>query len=398
MIIKIFTVTKNEYDLIEDWTNYYGNIFGYDNLTIIDTGSDNQYVLNYYIDAKKKGVNIIFDNGYLENQQGEKFTKYMLIEKKKDKSDFLLGCDTDNFIFIKNSKFINKNEIINFFCNLPKEINKFKIHSSVDSLININSENYVNNKYNRPVFDTDAFIYQATICLNFYRTKNFISTSNGNHIGKTEPDQNPYVITEASFFHFNHTGIKRTEERCLTICNGYEYFNINYPHNYLNSKKNYDIIRDVFFKNKITCGIHRYIQLVSIILRYYIFFLFEKYATDEYYNINTFYNFLYYNYFLHVNSSDENIICKSFSDEILNSHKANIDFIKFKLEYDSNYIENQFINFFDSSFKVKKQNFTIKDIFNTDESNLYNYFSNTFKKYENGNIIKIFLDESLNNI
>ena len=40
MIIKLFTMVKNESDIIEHWIKYHGKLFGYDNLYIIDNKSD----------------------------------------------------------------------------------------------------------------------------------------------------------------------------------------------------------------------------------------------------------------------------------------------------------------------------------------------------------------------
>ena len=84
MKIKIFTVTKDEYDLIQEFIDFYGYIFGYDNLIIIDNGSTNTSVLEYYNRVKReKNVNIVSETGYENCKQGDHFTKYMLIEKKK---------------------------------------------------------------------------------------------------------------------------------------------------------------------------------------------------------------------------------------------------------------------------------------------------------------------------
>ena len=39
MHVKIFTMVKDEEDIIEYWINYHGSIFGYRNLYIIDNMS-----------------------------------------------------------------------------------------------------------------------------------------------------------------------------------------------------------------------------------------------------------------------------------------------------------------------------------------------------------------------
>ena len=40
MQIKLFTMVKNEVDIVVDWVFYHGFIFGYSNLYIIDNYSE----------------------------------------------------------------------------------------------------------------------------------------------------------------------------------------------------------------------------------------------------------------------------------------------------------------------------------------------------------------------
>ena len=37
--IKLFTMVKDEVDIVEDWLKYHGSIFGYQNLYVIDNFS-----------------------------------------------------------------------------------------------------------------------------------------------------------------------------------------------------------------------------------------------------------------------------------------------------------------------------------------------------------------------
>ena len=36
MKIKLFTMVKNEDDIVEQWIQYHGKLFGYNNLSIVD--------------------------------------------------------------------------------------------------------------------------------------------------------------------------------------------------------------------------------------------------------------------------------------------------------------------------------------------------------------------------
>ena len=63
MRVKIFTMVKNEDDIIEDWINYHGKIFGYKNLHIIDNYS-NDDTYNILLKYKSKGIHIYREHDY----------------------------------------------------------------------------------------------------------------------------------------------------------------------------------------------------------------------------------------------------------------------------------------------------------------------------------------------
>ena len=299
MKIKIFTVTKDEYDLIQEFIDFYGYIFGYDNLIIIDNGSTNTSVLEYYNRVKReKNVNIVSETGYENCKQGDHFTKYMLIEKKKNSSDFLLGLDTDNFLILPNADSIQPQQYINYFENLSKTNNKFLIHSTFDSIVDVNSKFYVNNKYSSPVKQCEKFFRDATVCINFYRCKNFVMTYNGNHSGTTMPDQPP-LMTDLSVIHYCNTGITRHKERTINILVNYKYINYIHDSSFETSVINYQNICHVANMLKIGNhshnGIHRIIWGFTMILRDFVYELFKIYASEEYCTIENIYKCMYSN-------------------------------------------------------------------------------------------------------
>lgn len=290
MIIKIFTVTKNEYDLIEKWIIFYGNIFGYENLVVIDNNSTDKKTLKVYEKFSNR-INIYKEDNYENGKQGEHFTKYMTIEKQN--CDFLLGCDTDNFLILNDTNTIDKCNYISFFENLPKNINKFLIHSSYDICnIDTNGYNYKNFKLDKPIEHT-VFYKNASVCINFFRSKNFVETFNGNHFSITNPDQKPYM-TNASMVHYNYTGMKRLEEKSIQIVEGYNYMKVLYPlYEYENSLKNFYHLKNFLIKTDQCAGIHRVRQAFLIFLIYLIINLINKFScSDEKENlfIKIFYN------------------------------------------------------------------------------------------------------------
>jgi hypothetical protein len=367
MKVKIFTVTKDEYDLIEDFIEFYGYIFGYNNLTIIDTGSTNNLVLDYYHKIKcEKNVNIVFENGYENGKQGDHFTKYMSIEKSKNSCDFLLGLDTDNFLILPNSNVINKEDYINYFKNLSITNNKFLIHATLDSVVDLNSKFYVNNKYLRPAKHCETFYKGGTVHINFYRCKNFHKTCNGNHSGITIPDQPP-LMTDLTMVHYCNTGITRLKERTMNILVHYKYMNYIHDLNFETTVINYQnichVVNMLKAGNHSHNGIHRIIWGFTSILRDFVYELFKKYASEEFCTIENIHKCMYSNQCVLHYINDFNMktqywekigvefVSQTSTDYVLGMY-GNTNFIYNRCEYTA----NNMISDFELFFKDKKNN------------------------------------------
>ena len=98
MSIKLFTMVKNENDIIEYWIKYHGKLFGYSNLYIVDNMSnDGTYeIIEFY---QNYGVNIFREKNYKE--KGDIMTR--LIKETND-YDIAFPLDIDEFIVHYNEK------------------------------------------------------------------------------------------------------------------------------------------------------------------------------------------------------------------------------------------------------------------------------------------------------
>ena len=218
-IARIFSVSKNETDLIEDFIIYHGKIFGFENVIIIDNGSTCKIVLDIYSKYKKKGLIVEKELGYDGLSQGKHFTKYM--KKYSLNCEFLIGLDTDEFIY--------NGTIINTLKSLPKKYTKFIVKKYMASFPDKSDIKYIDYKFNRPASNINTFIKEEAIpqkC--FFRSRSFISTVNGCHNGKVLKGDTKY-INDIEYYHFHSTGKKRSIERSKCIIDGYKYTNLNYP-------------------------------------------------------------------------------------------------------------------------------------------------------------------------
>ena len=118
MQIKLFTMVKNEVDIVIDWTFYHGTIFGYNNLYIIDNNS-NDGTFEQLIKFKSLGVNLVRKSDY--SKKGEYMTHYY--NKFCEPDDIGYPIDIDEFIvyYDKSSNKIStsRKKILNYLKSLP---------------------------------------------------------------------------------------------------------------------------------------------------------------------------------------------------------------------------------------------------------------------------------------
>ena len=107
-IVKLFTMVKDEDDIVEDWLIYHGKLFGYNNLYIIDNySSDNTYrILQKY--EKEKGINLTREKDY--KKKGEYMTNLI---NSVSNYDIAYPIDIDEFItyYDKNNNTISSDKV-----------------------------------------------------------------------------------------------------------------------------------------------------------------------------------------------------------------------------------------------------------------------------------------------
>lgn len=229
MRVKVFTVTKNETDLIEDFVTYHGTLFGYDNVVVIDNNSDCPIVLDLYKKFRKQNVTIEYHDGYSGDSQGNAFTRSML--RHKSSCDFMMGIDTDEFVQVP--RFLEddpetltapllRQRFGEYFKNLPKDASKFIISKYYVSVPNPKHPRYVEQKIPRPATDIIHFREEeATPNKCFFRSSTFMSTTNGCHRGRV--CKGSTMESNLAYVHYHNTGARRSVERSMVIIEGYRY-------------------------------------------------------------------------------------------------------------------------------------------------------------------------------
>lgn len=204
--IMIFCFVKDEPELMSRWIPYHAKLVGMKNILIIDHGSksETKTIFNKFA---KSGLKI-FDAGmYSFADKAEVLTKVMM---KFKHYRLLIPLDADEFICMKNHKGMdcNRQSILKSFRNLPDKPVVFKFgtfdvcnqpeKSYLDPLIEMKEFRFF------PPETTEVFSTKAP-SKSFFPGKYFVSTDDGNHIGKIEPNEG-FFSTNLSLVHFYTRG------------------------------------------------------------------------------------------------------------------------------------------------------------------------------------------------
>lgn len=223
-LAKVICLTKNEYDLVEDFITFYGSIFGYDNIIIIDNGSDLQDVKDVYEKYTKRGVVVEYDKRPMTDMNKmitEKMSAY------KGSAKFLLPIDTDEFIYLPNQTTFDPKKVLSYLESIPDNVSIIKYSKFMGSLVDPRDDGYSRNKYQHPARSIKRFFNQGwDKCI--VRADKFVSISMGNHNAQVSGGDT--ITTDIlGLLHFHKTGAKRDFERCVQSITGYRQFNVEMP-------------------------------------------------------------------------------------------------------------------------------------------------------------------------
>lgn len=263
-LAKVFCVTRDEYDMIEDFILYYGGMFGYSNIVLIDNMSVHPDVLEVYERYKPTGVTVVYEPNYTGTGQGAAFTKHM--REYKDKCEWLIGLDTDEFMLsMEEGK-----DVLTVLREIPAHVTCCAISAYPLSIVDPTHTDYVNQQFAYPVRSMTTFVDNTKSLVmhpkTFARASAFVCTNNGNH--GVSVCYGTHMSVPIQYAHFHNTGRRRMFERTRNVIDGYKIF---------------DLTQDIPIQlhAMLTCGAgfgyHRVLQYRMILTRMYVVELFEKY-------------------------------------------------------------------------------------------------------------------------
>jgi hypothetical protein len=210
-MVKIYTMVKDECDIIKDWILYHGYLFGFNNLYIIDNYStDGTYeIINEFkndvhvfreVDYKKKGV-------YMTN----------LINKYSEPNELSFPIDIDEFIVYYDKKInkinTNKEIISDYLKNIPKK----KLYKM--NYIIVEPDN--KSGYKQATIESNYGYYSdygnhAKSFINMTLFNNIID--HGNHINSKN-----FYLTDLCLLHFHERNLEQIKKKIINNCSGFNY-------------------------------------------------------------------------------------------------------------------------------------------------------------------------------
>jgi hypothetical protein len=201
MIIKVLCLTKNEYDVIERFIQYYGFLVGFDNVHIIDNGSTNPLVLDVYDKYRKLGLHVLTD--VFPWSQKEVCAR-MTAHARSLECDWLLPVDTDEFVVWDNlvtTLITTKFDLLHFLV----------FESAVDVL----HSNYKDGAFIDPVLNITNF-KPVNVSKFIVRKKAFINFTLYLHSAQINGIA---TNTALPLLHFCNTGSRRIFEKSREMIN-----------------------------------------------------------------------------------------------------------------------------------------------------------------------------------
>ena len=230
-------MVKNEDDIIKDWIEYHGNIFGFNNLYIVDNCStDNTYeICKEYI---SKGIFLTREFDY--KKKGLLTTEY----SKNLKCDFFIPLDIDEFIcfYDKKNNRINNNDIIKYLESIVnvdygvykmKYLIPFKTNNS-NGLTKFTHAVIQDNKENGKTF------------INCKKVGSAFSFDHGNYV-----PSNTYISSNLFLIHYHCRSHEQFFKKIISNVTG-----LGYP---------LDIGSLKALVEKNVCGVHHVYKMIEIL-------------------------------------------------------------------------------------------------------------------------------------
>ena len=203
-IIKLFTMVKDEVDIVEDWLKYHGSMFGYQNLYVIDNFSTDG---TYEILLKYKNEFQIFLIQEPDYKLKGVYMRHLIKDRIKTKYDIAYPIDIDEFIvyYDKNTNTIDPNKVVEYINSLPSNVEVFKANYIISLISNNNGIGY-----DRAAMETKYGKYAdyGSMAKTFFNNQLWNGhLDHGNHYNNCN-----YYLSNLCLIHYHCRNLEQTAE------------------------------------------------------------------------------------------------------------------------------------------------------------------------------------------
>lgn len=203
-MVKLFTIVKDECDIVREWIIYHGCMFGWKNIYIIDNYStDGTYEI---IQEFKELINIYQESDY--KRKGEYMTN-LINQHCNGNQTLAFPLDIDEFIvyYDKSTRevSIDKSLINNYINNLPRS-RVYKANYLIPILRNANGHDKACKELDFATYGDWGSMAKSFINRRYFKG----AMDHGNHL-----KCNDYHLTNIVLVHYHHRNIEQMKKKIL---------------------------------------------------------------------------------------------------------------------------------------------------------------------------------------
>ena len=217
MKIKLFTMVKNEDDIVEHWIQYHGELFGYNNLYVVDNESNDgtyEKIQKY----SKYGVHITREHDY--SKKGDIMTELM---NNIGTYDIAFPLDIDEFIvyYDKNNNALSPEKTLSYLKTLVgsdkfKDNSVFKANYIYSTITNGNEIGYHDSLFECKYGQYLDYGNMAKTFINKHTWEGVMD--HGNHFPTED-----FVPTNICLIHYHCRNIEQMKKKVRTNVEGLGY-------------------------------------------------------------------------------------------------------------------------------------------------------------------------------
>lgn len=195
-IVKCMTMHKNEPTYLETWIKYYGYLFGFENLYIVDNGSKRENIDHIVDIYSKSGCHFFLNYPKKEHflQKGEIMGEIIRTHIDHEPHDFILPMDCDEYLFL--------------YMNTPS-FSRTAIHAYLDRIRHTPDALIIEHMFLNTAGDLGYFERPRGVSKGMFTYRNFQHIDHGFHYPVSKNGRQ--TKTSLGYLHLHN----KTRDECL---------------------------------------------------------------------------------------------------------------------------------------------------------------------------------------